>query len=115
MDESLLLKISLATSLIGLVALFLVTYSVRPHDTLLQKINELDEGEDVRVTGVVSKINQREKIAYIDIAYPESRTATVFTTADLKLQKGDFVEITGEVSEFKGEKQLIAQEIDVLN
>ncbi|MBW2970666.1 hypothetical protein KY320_00735 [Candidatus Woesearchaeota archaeon] len=114
MEESLLLRIATATSLIGLVVLFLLSQLLEPVEIELGDLMQQDEGSDITLEGVIQQVQSSDKIAYIDLAYPESVKATVFLSGGLELEKGDYVKITGEVTEFRGQNQLVASEIEVL-
>lgn len=114
MEERLLLKIALSFSLVGLAALFILTSSMEVEETRIQNLTGAEEDSIVRVKGVVESVSDSGKIAYIDVAQPCVASVVVFKDRDLNLERGDFVDVRGEVMDYKGEKEIVAAGIDVL-
>jgi len=114
MKEATLLRIALSFSLIGLVALFILTQTMRPEEAHAGNLSSVEESRIVRIKGVVSGFRDYGKTARIEIARSETTEVFLFKSRNLSLQKGDFVEITGEVSDYNGRKELIASQVDIL-
>ncbi len=114
MKESTLLRIALSFSLIGLVALFILAQTMGLDETTLENITHAEEDTTVRIKGVVSGYMDYGKTARIEIARPETTEVFLFKSRNISLKKGDFVEITGEVSEYKGRKEILASTVEVL-
>ena len=114
MDEGLLLKFALICTFAGLIVLLFLTLSI---DTELKTISELENTEfdmDVRIKGVVSSVNSLDKLLFLEIAQPQIIDVMVFSDKSLKIEQGDFVEITGQLREFNREQEIIADKINLL-
>jgi len=114
MEESLLLKIALSFSLLGLVVLFFLTNNLKIEETKIENLTDVREDSIVRVRGVITDIRDYGKMANLEIAQPQRLDIIIFKSSNLSLQKGSFVDIVGEVREYNGRKELIASQIDVL-
>jgi len=114
MDERLLLKIALSCSLAGLVALYFLTANLTPEQTKISNLTGIEESTMVRLRGVVESVDDNGNMMYLDIAQPETASIIVFKDRKLDIAKGDFVEVRGEVSNYKGKKEIVATGIDVL-
>lgn len=113
MKESLILKIALICSLVGLIALYFISSKIEVKDYKPSLLNK-NIGEDVRLNGVVTKITDRGNVVFIEVSYKSPVTVVLFTDDDnLKLKNGDNVEVVGEVQEYKGKNEIIAEKIRV--
>lgn len=116
MKEKTLLKIALISGIIGLVILFLVSDNLEIKEKDIDKINKANVEEDVKLIGTISKMTQLEKVAFIELQQPATMTVIVFKAKNknLSLYEGDNIEIIGEIDEYEGELEVIAQRIRVL-
>ncbi len=117
MKEKTLLRIALISGIIGIVILFLISDNLEINEKNIDKINKANVEEDVKLIGTISKITQLEKVAFIELKQPATMTVIVFKdkNKNLTLDKGDNVEIIGEIEEYNGELEVIAQRIRVLD
>jgi len=68
----------------------------------------------VKLNGVVTKITDRGSVVFIEVNQQNPVNVVLFTDDDnLKLKSGDSIEVTGEVQEYKGKNEIIAQKIRV--
>lgn len=111
MKDKTIITISLLTSLIGLVLLYLITDELSIVE--VDRIDDLLPEEDVRLTGKIIRVTQTEKVAFLEIAHErvEPVTVVLFKPGVLILQEGDTVEIEGSVDEYQGKKQIIGNEV----
>ncbi|MBT4446445.1 hypothetical protein HOA92_03055 [archaeon] len=111
LTETLLKKVVLCSSLIGLVFLYLYsgTITVDTVDTL----DGIREQSEVKISGEVISVSQLEKVAFVTIGFEKLETTDVvlFLDRDLLLSSGDTVEITGTTEEYNGEMQLVASSV----
>jgi hypothetical protein len=114
MEEQLLLKIALSCSLAGLVVLYFLTASLELEETKVSNLTGTEESTLVRLMGVVESVEDSGKIMYIDVAQPETASIIIFKDRNLSIAKGDFVDVRGEVRDYKGKKEIVAAGIDVL-
>ena len=113
MKETTLLKIALICSLLGLAVLYFISAKIDIKDYKPNQLNE-NVGDDVKLTGTITKISQNENVAFIEIDYGNPVTIVAFGSDDLKLKNNDTVEVIGKVQEYKGKNEIIAQKIRVL-
>ncbi len=114
MKENTLLKIALVCSLAGLVALYFISAKIEIKDYKPSILNK-DVGDDIVLKGAVAKISDRGNVVFIEVNQQSPVTVVLFTDDDnLKLKNDDFVEVTGEVQEYNGKNEIIAQKIRVL-
>lgn len=114
MKETTLLKIALLCSLVGLIALYLVSIKIEAKE---YKPNVLSKniGDDVRLLGTVTKVSDKGDVVFIEVSHQNPVTVVLFTDDDnLKLKSGDNIEVFGEVQEYKGKNEIIAQKIRVI-
>mgnify|MGYP001563330956 CR=1 FL=1 len=113
MKETTLLKIALISSLIGLIILYFISTKIEVKD--YKPILNKNIGEDVKLKGTVTKITDRGTVVFIEVNQQNPITVVLFTDDDnLKLKDGDNVEVIGEVQEYNGKNEIIAQKIRVL-
>jgi len=109
MKDSLLLRIALATSIIGLCALGLILEITGLQEVSISEAKDLGEDKTVRITGVVERVTNKDKFAIINIMKEEKITVVLFD--NINLSRGQRVEIIGKTKNYKGEKEVIADEI----
>ncbi len=92
---------------IGLVSLFLYSESIELESVTI--IDEIPAEEVVKMQGTVKKISQQENVLFLTLqGFQEVETeAILFTDKEIRLQEGDFIEVQGEVEEYRGEKEVI--------
>ncbi len=111
MKETTLLKIALCCAIVGLVVLFYFSEQIVVEEKVIEKITAMDIEKDVKIRGVVEKVNDLEKIAILSVSQPKAITVVLFKDGDVNVDEGDFVYIEGTVEEFEGKLEIIADEI----
>ena len=111
MQEKDLLKVSLVVMLLGLGFLFFYSEELE-----LGPIDSLDavQAEDtVKVKGEITRMTVKDKVIFLNVLIENDEQASIilFSDEEVFLKEGDFVEITGEVEEYQGKKEVIANEI----
>ncbi|MDO8656538.1 MAG: OB-fold nucleic acid binding domain-containing protein [Nanoarchaeota archaeon] len=111
MEEKTLLQVSLIMVLLGLT--FLYFYAQEVQIPTAQQLGNLPPEEEVRLQGVISRVSQQDRVAFIELQGERVETIDVvlFADEDVYLQEGDYVEITGTVEEYQGKKEVIASKI----
>lgn len=112
MNEKELLKISLISSLIGILILFFLTYTIKVN---LYEINSLskDNLDDiVRVKGIVQSFTETPGLYIVNLKDNTGRiTVVIFKDEKLGLREGLNMEVIGNVVEYKNNIEIIAKEI----
>jgi aspartyl/asparaginyl-tRNA synthetase len=112
MKESIILKIALICSLVGLVVLYFISAKIEVKD--YKPVLNKNIGDDVKLNGIVSKITDRGNVVFIEVIHQNPVTVVLFTDDDnLKLKNGDDIEVIGEVQEYNGKNEVIAERIRV--
>jgi aspartyl/asparaginyl-tRNA synthetase len=110
MKESTLLKLALTASVLGLILLHIISTQIDVKDYRPAKLNS-NVGEDIRLSGVIKKISDKDGVIFIDVEHKNKVTVVLFTDDAVNLNKGDNVEVIGEVQDYKGENEIIAKRI----
>jgi aspartyl/asparaginyl-tRNA synthetase len=116
MKEKTLLKIAFVCGIIGLFFLFIISDNIEINEKTIDKINKDNVGEDVKLVGTVSRLTNLEDVAFIELEQPSKITIVLFKDKkkNISLYQGDTVEIIGEIDEYDGKLEVIAQRIRVL-
>ena len=111
MEEKTLLSASLIMVLLGLT--FLYFYAEEVQIRAAQQLGNLPPEEEVRLQGVISRVSQQDRVAFIELQGERVETIDVvlFADEDVYLQEGDYVEITGTVEEYQGKKEVVATSV----
>jgi len=114
MKESNLLKIALICSLVGLIALYVISEKLEVKDykpTMLSK----NIGDDVKFKGTIRKIANQGNVVFIEVDQQNQVDVVAFAANNsLKLNRGDNIEIIGKVQEYNGKNEIVAQIVRVI-
>jgi molybdenum cofactor biosynthesis enzyme MoaA len=111
MQDSTLLKIALGTSIIGLAALAIILKITGFEEVNISEAKALEEQASVKISGIVDRVTSKEGFSIINVRKEETVAVVVFDS--INLTKGQRVEIIGEIKEYNGEKELVADSITV--
>lgn len=116
MKESTLLKIALITSLSGLLVLYLISGNIEVKEKNIEKITLENKDEFVKLSGIVSRIIDSEKVAILEITQPQEITVVLFKNKNntVNINKGNEVEIFGKVDEYEGKLEIIAERVRII-
>ncbi|MBC8444338.1 OB-fold nucleic acid binding domain-containing protein [Candidatus Woesearchaeota archaeon] len=112
MQENTLLKIALICSIIGLISIFLLSKNLTFDQTNLITKDELDQ--TIKVKGVINRITNYEKNTIIEITRTEKLDIVLFEN-NINLKPGEKITATGQLKQYKGNFELLADEIKVIN
>jgi DNA/RNA endonuclease YhcR with UshA esterase domain len=110
MKESLLLKISLISALVGIILLLIFSRTIKVNESVISEIDQNDADSTIRINGVVTDIQIRNSTTIINVAQLDKMGVFVFNS-NLSLIKGDYIEVTGKMQEYNGKTSLIADKI----
>jgi len=114
MKENTLLKIALVCSLAGLFVLYFISTKI---DVKEYKPNILNKnvGDDVKLKGTVTKVTDKGNVVFIEVNQQSPVTVVIFAEDNnLKLNNGDNIEVIGEVQEYKGKPEIVANKVRVI-
>ena len=113
MHERSIFKVSLIIILVGLSFLFIYTENLDLE--AVRSISDSVSEDQVKLKGVIEKLRKHEKALFLNIEGErvENIDVVVFVDEDILVEQGDYVEISGEIEEYKGKKEVIANEIKV--
>ena len=113
MKETTLLKIALICSLAGLVALYFISIKIDIKEYKPNFLSNKNIGDDVKLTGTITKITQKDNAVFIEIKKEIPVNVVVFTNENMALKENNQVEIFGKVQEYNGKEEIIAEKIRV--
>ena len=116
MKEKTLIKIAFICGIIGLFILFIISDTIEIKEKNIDKINKANVEEDVKLIGTISKITNLDKVTFIELEQPATITIILFKdkNKNISLYNGDNIEIIGQIEEYNGKLEIIAQRIRVL-
>lgn len=110
MKERNLLKISLIFSLVGIFCLYLIAENIDLH---YSEIKDLEKDEFVRLKGIVDRVADSEKVAFVELMQPESISVVLFKDKEfIDIQEGDYIEVAGKTEEYEGELQIVGNMVE---
>ena len=113
MKESALLKLALICSLIGIILLYFVSQIIGVEEVNVEKITHGNVGEVVKIMGNVKSVTVVNNITFLKIEKPEMFDVVLFK--NLEISEGDYVEVIGEIEEYKGKREIIGNAIRVIS
>ena len=112
MRESAILKIALIFSLIGLIALYFISEGIKVKEYTGRSINS-NIGDDVKLEGIVKNVRKTQNAAFIEVEQKVPLKVVVLKN-EVNLTAGEIVEVIGEVQEYNGNEEIMANRIRVV-
>ena len=111
MQEKTLIRLSLIITVLGLSFLFVYGQSLD-----LETAADLETSttsEKVAMKGTVKNLKVTDKAVFFELEGEKivSSDIILFPDSSIYLREGDHVELTGQVEEYKGKKELIAEKV----
>ena len=102
------LKVALITASAGLLALLTVY-----HFSDFPEVSDIESAEhsDVSLTGKVVSIKNLDSVHLVEIADSSTAAVVFFDKRMVTFKEGDSITVQGEVSSYKGKKELIAERV----
>jgi len=107
-----LLKLALLVSVAGLVILGGIAYFVGPPHIDLNSL-ESHNGKTVIIQGTIARATSLPAVTFIDLG-KERVKVVLFGIPSHKFIKGDLIEVEGKITRYKGELEIIADEVRCL-
>jgi len=102
-------KISLATAIIGLILMIILSYNLEPKKSGISSLDEKSIGRFVKISGEVTSAKPGET-SFFEVSDGTGEISVVyFGKADIS--KGSEIEVIGKVDEYKGILEIKADKI----
>ena len=112
MKEKDLLKVSLIFSLIGILILFYLTYTIEPKSYNIDSLSRDNLDEVIKIKGVIESYSETPGLYLITLNDNTGKiTIVVFKDEKIELQEGINLEGIGQVVEYENKLEVIAKEI----
>jgi len=114
MEDSTLKKLAFIWTVVGLFLLLLFAEVSAPKEISISKVDS-HLGEDVHITGLVTSVAYYDTVNFFDVSDGTSTIKVVsFEKPTVNLTEGDSIGISGRVKIYKGELEIVADEISLL-
>lgn len=126
MEDQVIFKIALATSILGLVGMMFFAEDIAPREIKIIDLNRGMLDEDVSVEGVVQSVKKSSKsnTYFLDIMDGTGKISLIIFDSNVQdLQKANIsifglsdrrVKVTGKVSEYQGKIEIILKDASSL-
>ena len=106
MEDRTLLLLAVFTSLIGITILWFASANHEPPIIPLEEVTDELMGKVVTVQGVLESVKVYDKVV---VASFENSSLKLFgfKSSIPKLEQNDFVTVTGEIKDYKGELEIV--------
>lgn len=109
MKDSTLLFAAVITGMIGIIGLYFLSDHLELEYSSISEIKEMEDYDIVRVNGTISRVFQKGNFTMITLSRTEFIKVVVFE--NITVNKGEKLEVVGQVKDYKGEKEVIAEKI----
>lgn len=115
MDDRTLTRISLIGSILGVALLFLISGNISVTEKTIAQLDSVPEGQEIEVKGIVMRVSDKDKVAFLDVAQQRTDKVTVvlFKDRNITLHEGEFVTVVGSVDEYNGKKEIMGNKVEV--
>ena len=116
MNNSIILKLSIIISMIGILILLILTNTTQPTKTRIKNISSQDLNKKVEIQGKIQSIKTYKESNFQIITINDS-TGKIDITLDnpTNLTKNQTIRVIGKVTEYQASLQIQADKIELLN
>lgn len=113
MNENSLLKISLVFSLIGILTIFYISETTTINLSEISDLSKEDLDNKVRIKGEIISIGDTPGLMIVNVKdLTDQMTIILFKdNSTINLERGKIIDITGTLTEYKNELEIIADQI----
>lgn len=107
-------KLVLCAAMMGVAVLLAFTEFMPVEQELIARMDQIPEGDETKLTGVVTRLTERDKVLFIDLAEERIETipVVVFKDSNITLNEGDVITVTGSVTIYNGKKEVVASRLE---
>jgi aspartyl/asparaginyl-tRNA synthetase len=115
MHDKTMLRLALLTSIVGVAMLFAYSEKFVVNEQTISRLDELPEGQEVDVTGVVLRVTDLDTVLFMEIAEEKVERVTVvlFKDRNVTVSEGDFVRVVGSLEEYEGKPEILANRLEL--
>lgn len=113
MDDKKLTKISLVSSIIGLILVYYASAVIQVSSYSISDIDKSMIDKDVKISGEIKNVVKSEKVLIL-LVKDETSSITVVSFDPEEIQgikEGQFIQVTGKVALYKNKLEIIADSI----
>ena len=112
MEEKTILKLSLAIAMTGIILLLFISETVEIKSYKIEDLTKKDAGKDVEVAGIITRVTETPGLFIFNIQDETGEiTAILFKDGKTNITANIHVEIQGEAQEYKGDIEIIVDQI----
>ncbi|HLC57714.1 MAG TPA: OB-fold nucleic acid binding domain-containing protein [Candidatus Nanoarchaeia archaeon] len=116
MQESSLIKLSFLIALTGIFLLFIILKTSQPPEILIQNINPSMIDSYVKVKGTITNIHQTPGLYILTLKQNQaSIPVVIFKEQNITFTNQPQLEVTGIVSQYKNQLEILAKEVKLIN
>lgn len=118
METKVLLKLSLAIALMTVFLITILANVLEPETRAIETITERNLDEWVKIEGTVTQLREVETLKIITINDKTASINCIFrkkSDVSEKISENSYVEVIGKVIDYKGELEIEASQIRILN
>lgn len=108
MEETILVRIGIFCSFVGVLTLYMITIYVEPEQVAISEVNQEYLGKFVKVSGKVASIREFKKSKLIEIE--DKDRIYIYVLNELLpegLEEGMLITVSGKVQEYKGNLEIV--------
>jgi len=116
MKEKTLFKIALICSFLGLIGLYFISDRISIDRISISDIEKVSLGDTVKIIGKIERVTNSDKVVFLEISEMKTESVSVilFKDSDFEINEGSYVEIEGEIDEYNGKREVIANRIKLI-
>lgn len=116
MKEKTLFKIALLCSFIGLIILFFISERISVDNVGISDLEMEEIGKDIKLIGKIERVTNADKVVFLEISELKTEKVSIilFKDRDIDLIEGSYVEVYGEIDEYNGKREIIANRVKLI-
>jgi len=113
---NILTKLCIISSIIGIILLIVISNKLDIPTSTISSISKESINKQIKVKGTVKNIIDKENLIMLNLKDKSSQIKVVlFNTNKPNIKKNSFVEISGKVSLYEDEFEIIADSVKIIN
>ena len=109
----LLTKLSIISSIIGIILLIIISDKIIIPKSSLGSINNSDIGKSVTIEGTATDVKHKgDSITALELENKDKKISVIaFNSKEFYIKEGEYLEISGKISVYNNNLQIIAEKI----